>query len=1081
MKVFLGTVVAGVMGVTAIATASTAAGTKNSGSEIVAPSGVRGGLVVHLGCGEGRMTADLSAGDRFVVHALDRDKGSILAARNATLAKGIYGRVSFMHLEGDELPYVDDVINLLAVEDPCGISRDEMMRVVAPLGVLMTREGGTWKRNVKPWSEDIDEWSHFMRDPQNSAVSRDQRIGQPRSLRWVAPPRWARSHDEFASMSAMVSARGRVFYIQDVAPLMSLRFPSEWKLIARDAFNGIKLWERPIPNWVYRGRGFRAGPVHLPRRLVAVGDRVFVTLGFDAPLTMLDAVTGECLKTYEGTGWTEEIMVSGGRLYLMVGSSETRRAGSSLRFDGEPAMTKDRFIKVLDVKTGREVWSRPAGSGDYVLPLSLIVRNDDAFFQTIQGVHCVDVSTGSERWMVKRPTVAKRHSWSTSTLTVSDDILLCSDRTLETEEGKALGPAKSGIEWAVETSGAPGLERGGKRTPNRLTAYSVKDGRELWSVNAGVGVYNSPVDVLVIDGEVWTSPRFRTSYDLRTGEILTTLSEKRDPVGMLHDRCYRNKATVNYLLTARDGIEVIDTEKGWLGNNSWVRGTCQYGIMPANGLIYAPPNACACHSRVKLQGINALSASLEESVLGKPASAEGRLFKGPGYGSIGNRKSEIRNQTDWPVFRADSNRSGFVKTSVADSLAKKWSADIGGRLTQPISAGGRVFVASVDAHTVYALDAESGKELWSYSAEARVDSPPTIIKGLAVFGSADGHVYAVDAVSGKLAWRFHAAPMRRFICINEQLESSWPVHGSVLVHNDELVFTAGRSSYLDGGLYFYRLDPVTGEMLATSIIASIDPVTDRQTEIERGFDSGGTLSDIMSSDGETICIKHMTFDEDGRRTEKKIAHLWSGTGFLGEEWFVRTYWLHGVMTGTGWKHWPKYQSAVTAPAAGRILAFNSEDAYGYGRRGYSHMHSHSRDQYQLFSKQFEMIMPPPQPAPPPDAPRRRRRGPPPKQVVNWTADSDMIVRAMALTDGKLVVAGVPDVMKRSGGLALENPEESLAALKGKKGAVLRVLSTEDGSLLGELKLDAMPVFDGVAAASGRLFVSLKNGELLCCE
>ena len=36
-------------------------------------------------------------------------------------------------------------------------------------------------------------------------------------------------------------------------------------------------------------------------------------------------------------------------------------------------------------------------------------------------------------------------------------------------------------------------------------------------------------------------------------------------------------------------IEVASFESGWLGNNSWIRGTCQWGIMPANGLIYCPP------------------------------------------------------------------------------------------------------------------------------------------------------------------------------------------------------------------------------------------------------------------------------------------------------------------------------------------------------------------------------------------------------------------------------------------------------------------------------------------------------------
>ena len=105
------------------------------------------------------------------------------------------------------------------------------MRVIAPLGVLCVKEEGEWTKIVKPWPKEIDEWTHFLHNPQNNAVCSDALVGQPRSLRWTAGPRWSRSHEEMASMSAMVSARGRIFYIIDDGPLMSLRFPSTWKVI----------------------------------------------------------------------------------------------------------------------------------------------------------------------------------------------------------------------------------------------------------------------------------------------------------------------------------------------------------------------------------------------------------------------------------------------------------------------------------------------------------------------------------------------------------------------------------------------------------------------------------------------------------------------------------------------------------------------------------------------------------------------------------------------------------------------------------------------------------------------------------
>ncbi|MHC4435409.1 MAG: hypothetical protein ACYTBS_26565, partial [Planctomycetota bacterium] len=50
-----------------------------------------------------------------------------------------------------------------------------------------------------------------------------------------------------------------------------------------------------------------------------------------------------------------------------------------------------------------------------------------------------------------------------------------------------------------------------------------------------------------------------------------------------------------------------------------------------------------------------------------------------------------------------------------------------------------------------------------------------------------------------------------------------------------------------------------------------------------------------------------------------------------------------------------------------------------------------------------------------------------------------------------------------------------------RGAALLALSASDGTELGQCSLDSTPVFDGVAAAYGRLYVSMKNGSLLCLE
>ena len=56
-----------------------------------------------------------------------------------------------------------------------------------------------------------------------------------------------------------------------------------------------------------------------------------------------------------------------------------------------------------------------------------------------------------------------------------------------------------------------------------------------------------------------------------------------------------------------------------------------------------------------------------------------------------------------------------------------------------------------------------------------------------IFGSADGKVYCLDASTGAMGWSFLAAPEERLISVFGKLESTWPVHGSVIIKNGEVV------------------------------------------------------------------------------------------------------------------------------------------------------------------------------------------------------------------------------------------------------------------------------------------------------
>ena len=184
-------------------------------------SGVRGGLVVHIGCGEqhpGALTAALRASESLIVHGLDANAGVVAKARTFVRSAGIYGPVSIDLLRGERLPYADNLVNLVVADELGKVSVREVMRVLCPDGVAWIGR----KKTVKPRPANIDEWTHYLHGPDNNAVAKDSVVDQPRRIQWVGAPRWARSHDHLASTSAMVSAGGRMFAIVDEGSIAAI-------------------------------------------------------------------------------------------------------------------------------------------------------------------------------------------------------------------------------------------------------------------------------------------------------------------------------------------------------------------------------------------------------------------------------------------------------------------------------------------------------------------------------------------------------------------------------------------------------------------------------------------------------------------------------------------------------------------------------------------------------------------------------------------------------------------------------------------------------------------------------------------
>lgn len=1021
-------------------TAQAAAPATEQLEQLLAGSGLSGGLIVHAGCDDGLLPAVLAERDSFLVHGLVRDPSRLDAVRAEVRRQGLCGRVSAVAWHGGRLPYADGSVNLLLVSDAnVGVAREEIGRVLAPGGVAHVSRDGEITTHRQPWPDDIDQWTHARYDATGNPTSRDGRVGPPRYLQWYAEPRWNRG----VKTSSMVSAGGRIFYILDDSHFAARE--RSWALIARDAFNGIRLWQHELPAWGGNFGGKKVGPVQMHRKLIAQGERVYATLEEFAPVRVLDAATGEVLRTFPETGHAEELILSGGVLVVLVNPNTPANVRRGLR---EP-----KTIIALDADSGTVLWQQAL---EVILPLCLAADGGQVVYHDGSRIESRDLKTGQPRW-TSAPTGQK----------VVYPEVANPDRP---------GGEPSTI-W-IAPQFAPTLMiygdvvafAGGKQ----LNVVSAADGKELWRADYPASNYSVPVDLFGFGGllwgpdsgmNVWSPGRPRTdslyfnSYDPRTGDMQTAI---REGYGFIfqHHRCHQMKAVGRTILVARAGIEFVDTETSLVQGHHWVRGSCHYGIMPANGMLYVPPHDCACFVRAKLSGFFALKAA--QSELSATDPGDSRLERGPAFGETAAGANRTQ-AADWPTYRHDPARSGRAATTLRPKLQLKWETPVGGTLTSPVIAGGRVFLAATDAHRVVALDAADGRLLWEYTAGGRVDSPPTIHEGLALFGCRDGWIYALRATDGVLAWRFRAAPHERWIVSQGQLESTWPVHGSVLVVNGILYAAAGRSSYLDGGMHLVAIEPHTGNVCFHKTLDSQQP-DGSQVFDEEGID--GYLNDVLSSNGEVVFLRHQVFDLNGHRQDEPIAHLHGADGYLSGDTTNRLQWSYA----------PRYTSlhqgafydmrlSRTLYPSGRILVEDEQVIYGFGQNHYEQPQPETGGQFALFA-----------------APKR----------------SDVPAGLTMMEYRQLTMRGETSVgfrwwrpiptqawamLQASDVLFVAGPEHdalgSEAALAGQSEAILLAVSTADGRPLARTPLPSPPVWDGMAAAEGCLFLATRDGRVLC--
>ena len=312
-------------------------------------------------------------------------------------------------------------------------------------------------------------------------------------------------------------------------------------------------------------------------------------------------------------------------------------------------------------------------------------------------------------------------------------------------------------------------------------------------------------------------------------------------------------------------------------------------------------------------------------------------------------------------------------------------------------------------------------------------------------------------------------PQRRLICDTGRLESAWPVSGSILVVQDTAYFAAGRSSFLDGGIGVFGLDPFSGTMKHGRIVQGPYQDDRRNFPVPASgtFQLEGFKSGIFSSADNELFIRHQAFKRDLepiKPDDVKALHLMASPGFLNDSPQHRTYWTvdrnlrYGGPTGT-----------FGSGPAGDAIAYDGQRFFEI--RGYPpgrNLEGRGRGLsptgiYSVFSGCLTGIGQVESRSAIPAAGTWEER---------WNTPTPFAGHAIAASTNTLMAAGVPMLEGYS-------QADTNASYAGNKGGIAWLLDTASGKKLQELHFDAAPVWDGIAIAHNNYFICLKDGSVVC--
>jgi outer membrane protein assembly factor BamB len=755
---------------------------------LLAMAPVAGGLVVHAGARSAALAIGIATSGPWVLALIPADDAAAISMRSEVDQAGLTGQVGILApLTERTLPFPANSVTILVVDaDALGNQAPpaaEIERVLSPEATAHTGRGGEWTTLRKARPDSMDVWGQFHGDAGQNDRNDDGLVGQPRSLQWTG------GYNEQNYIG--IRTNGRV----SVQVERTGRSDAD-RLTGRNAFNGALLWTSDIS---------------LSNRFCLMVDETRVYVLPDGPkeasqpMIALDALTGvEVLRYDQGMHVSRKDYDKG----IHPGSEGWPRA---LLLDGVLVQARGNALYALDAGSGTLLWKHAYPEKDRPAFLSaanssadgLVIVAEGPGFRAngnyIPGLHLTDL-----RQVVARDLKTGALRWTWTWPTPPDEARMPFITHLVIGEGRV---------------GLSGMRRDpGKNDEGQgyLLNLDLATGKQIWFREFGsVGMpRHGYFRTYIARGKQWlVRMAVPEPFDLADG----TPGTKE---WALDFRCHPSRTSRDLAFGALSVTSLSDDRYFF---SEAARSACDLGTFPGNGLLYCGPTACGCFAW--MPGSNAFSPEAPPG----PFAGE-RLQKGKATAAAAPAVSTWPAPDAWPMHFRDPARSAWVNTTLSATpvivwttqltssapsqrlLAREWNSHplIGGPISSPSLAEGIAVVALTHRQAVIGLDPATGKVRWTTPVDGRVDTAPTIYKGVVLVGTRLGWVYALNRDTGAVVWRFFAAPSGRTLVAHGQTESAWPVFGTVSIIDGLAWVSAGREISMDEGVWWWGLDPLTG-------------------------------------------------------------------------------------------------------------------------------------------------------------------------------------------------------------------------------------------------------------------------------